>query len=232
MSSSLKPRQRSSANAGASATKPPAATPLAGVVAPLAGLAVRYMPLLALTPYARNARVHTPQQIIKVKASLLKFGWTNPMLIAEGGMLAGHARLRSAIELANEGQAIPRNDDPWQGPTIDLSHLTPIERRTYILTDNRLAEEATWDRELLSLEFVDIGREGVSELEFSGFDPSEIATISHGWQPDWDKIARTEAEMSAMLDVIRVHCPKEHTERALDLIRVALAGIEGIRIDP
>jgi ParB-like chromosome segregation protein Spo0J/ribosomal protein S18 acetylase RimI-like enzyme len=127
-------------------------------------LRVVYRPLRDLVPYTRNARTHTADQVNKIKASLVAFGWTNPMLIAGNDMIAGHARLRAAIALAEQGTAIKRNADPWSGPTIDLSHLDDNERRAYIIADNRLAEDAGWDRDLLQID--------MSELRVSGFDLS------------------------------------------------------------
>jgi hypothetical protein len=144
-----------------------------------AGIAVAYRPLRALAPYARNARTHSPAQVAKLRASLARFGWTNPMLIAGGALIAGHARLQAALAMAEAGEAIAGNADPWAGPTIDLSHLTAAERRAYVIADNRLAEDAGWDAELLRLEMGELALDGF-DLALTGFEPLEIADMLGG----------------------------------------------------
>lgn len=142
-------------------------------------LAIEYRPLAELKPYARNARTHTPAQITKIRESLAKYGWTNPMLIADNGMIAGHARLIAAIQMAEQGQPIRSNEDPWAGPTVDLSHLSGAERKAYILADNRLALDAGWDNELLRLEFTDLKVSGF-DLALTGFDAAQVGDILKG----------------------------------------------------
>lgn len=144
--------------------------------APASSLQVVYLPLRDLRPYARNARKHPKGQLAQIKASLLEFGWTNPMLIADGEMIAGHGRLMAALELANEGKAVPRNPTPDVGPTIDLSHLSPDQRRAYVLADNKIAENAEWDDDLVAAEL-----RGLQEAGFgaavTGFSPAEIKRL-------------------------------------------------------
>lgn len=194
------------------------------------GLTIVYRPLRELVPYVRNARTHTPGQIDKIKASLKKFGWTNPMLIADNGMIAGHARLQSAIALAEAGETIRRNRDPWMGPTVDLSHLDEEERRTYILTDNRTAEDAGWDKELLAVEFNALKASNLIDLGLTGFDATEIQTIMTGWNPDMDRINNTDAAMSDLLALIRVKCPKEQAESVEAAVRAAVMQFEGVTV--
>ena len=139
-------------------------------------LAIAYRPLADLVPYIRNARKHPPGQIAKIKASLVEFGWTNPMLVADHSMIAGHGRLIAALELAAAGIAIPRNRDPSMGPTIDLSALSPAQRRAYVLADNRIAAESTWDDALLKIEMGDLRTEGF-DLNLTGFDLGEVGRM-------------------------------------------------------
>lgn len=136
-------------------------------------LEIKYRPLKALTPYARNARRHPRAQILKLKASLAEFGWANPMLIADDGMIAGHGRLQAAMEMAEAGIPIPGNPDPWEGPTVDLSHLTPPQRRAYILNDNRSAMDGEWDEEMLGIELGALKADGF-DLGLTGFDLPEL----------------------------------------------------------
>jgi hypothetical protein len=194
------------------------------------GIAIVYRPLRELVPYIRNARTHTPAQISKIGASLQTFGWTNPMLIAGDDMIAGHARLQAAMGLAERGESIPRNPDPWTGPTVDLSHLNDGERRAYILTDNRTAEEAGWDKELLAIEFEALKAADMGLLGITAFDPSEISTIMAGWSPEMGQINDTEANLSDMLATIRVKCAKPDFDAVLAAIKEAIKGMEGVSI--
>ncbi|WP_232481068.1 ParB/Srx family N-terminal domain-containing protein [Roseomonas sp. KE2513] len=82
-----------------------------------------------LIPYARNARTHSSAQVAQIAASIREFGFTNPILVdGERGVIAGHGRLLAARQLGMT-----------EVPTLELSHLTPVQRRAYILADNRLA---------------------------------------------------------------------------------------------
>ena len=136
-------------------------------------LEIKYIPLKRLVPYARNARTHSPGQILKLKASLAEYGWTVPMAVAGSKMIAGHGRLQAALEMAAEGVSIPGNIDPQQGPTVDLSHLSPAQQKAYVLADNRLALDAGWDNELLALEMSDLRLEGF-DLALTGFELGEL----------------------------------------------------------
>ncbi|MCK4415116.1 MAG: site-specific DNA-methyltransferase [Candidatus Eisenbacteria sp.] len=120
-------------------------------------------PTEKLRPYERNPRTHTAEQITKIAASLLEFGWTNPILVdAKGGIIAGHGRLLAAQELGMKTV-----------PVIELPHLTEAQKRAYVIADNRLALDAGWDEDLLAeelkaLEDLDFN------LELTGFDLDEL----------------------------------------------------------
>jgi DNA modification methylase len=125
-----------------------------------------YKPALVseLVPYARNARTHSPAQVAQIAASIREFGFTNPILVdGERGVIAGHGRLLAARQL---GMA--------EVPTLELSHLSPAQRRAYVLADNRLALSAGWDEDLLRVELGDLQAEGF-DLALTGFDELEIA---------------------------------------------------------
>src|SRR4030081_234608 len=103
---------------------------------------IEYMPSTAFLPYAQNARTHSKKQIKQIASSIQRFGFCNPVLIDDQNrIIAGHGRLEAAKLL-----------DMDQDPTVRLSHLSETERRAYVLADNRLAERAGWDRELLRIE--------------------------------------------------------------------------------
>lgn len=122
-----------------------------------------HWPIDRLQPYSRNPRTHSPEQITRIAASLLEFGWTNPILVdGDGGVIAGHGRLLAAREL---GMATV--------PVIELPHLTEAQRRAYVIADNRLALDAGWDEELLAQELKALGELDFN-LELTGFDLDEL----------------------------------------------------------
>lgn len=126
-----------------------------------ANLTVIQKPIDKLIPYARNSRTHSDEQVAQVAASIREFGWTNPVLIADDDILAGHARVMAARKLGISSI-----------PCIDLSHLSSAQRRAYVIADNRLAENADWDMEMLVTEFDELIEEGF-DLDFTGFDQDE-----------------------------------------------------------
>jgi hypothetical protein len=166
---------------------------------PAAALQIVYRPLKELEPYARNARRHTARQIGKLRSSLARFGWTNPMLIAGREMIAGHGRLAAALEMAAAGQAVAGNPDPWTGPTVDLSHLSTGDRSAYRLADNRIALDAGWDNELLRLEMADLQAMGV-DLSLTGFANIEIGTILGAATPSSRGLANTGLQYQIVIE--------------------------------
>ena len=120
----------------------------------------------SLTPYARNARTHSPDQVAQIAGSIKEFGFCNPVLIDNGGgIIAGHGRV-----LAAQKMGLP------EVPCIRLGHLTDVQRRAYILADNRLAMNAGWDDEMLSLEIEELDSSGFN-LEILGFTSDELSTM-------------------------------------------------------
>ena len=96
-------------------------------------------PVAELRPHAGNARVHSAEQLEQIKASMLAFGFTNPLLVDEDGVLiAGHGRLEAASALGMV-----------KVPVIVLRHLSAAQKEALRLADNRIAENATWDQALL-----------------------------------------------------------------------------------
>ena len=119
-----------------------------------------------LVPYARNARTHSKEQILQLRASLREFGFVNPILVdADMNIIAGHGRVLAAK--AEGMEAVP---------CVFVEHLTDAQKKAYILADNRLALSAGWDEELLALEFGELKDLGF-DLELTGFDPAEIEKL-------------------------------------------------------
>jgi len=124
---------------------------------------VEHWPLDRLIPYARNARTHSEDQVAQIAASIVEFGWLNPVLIDDAGsVIAGHGRLLAARKLGLEAV-----------PVIRASHLTPAQVRAYRLADNRLAELSGWNEEMLAAELAALRDEDV-DLGLLGFDDVEI----------------------------------------------------------
>jgi ParB-like chromosome segregation protein Spo0J len=97
-----------------------------------ADLAIEYRQVDALIPYARNARTHSEAQVALIAGSIREFGFTNPILVdGANGIIAGHGRVMAARQLGLETV-----------PVIELAHLSDVQRRAYVLADNRLAERA------------------------------------------------------------------------------------------
>ena len=120
-----------------------------------------------LIPYARNSRTHSDDQVAQIAASIKEFGWTNPILVdGEAGIIAGHGRLAAARKLGLK-----------KIPVIELSHLTPTQKKALIIADNKLALNAGWDSDMLALEFEELNIEGF-DLDLLGFDESEINKLN------------------------------------------------------
>lgn len=140
------------------------------------GLKIRYEALANLREYERNANQHPPEQIALIERLLAKFGWTTPMGKASGMLIYGHARRQAALNLRDRGVAIPRNPDPDKGPVVDLSHLSTMDRRAYVIADNESARKAVIDREMLGSELTDMHDEDADyDLTFTGLDEDQIA---------------------------------------------------------
>ncbi len=125
-----------------------------------------YLPLASLSPYARNARTHSPAQITQLVASIKEFGFTNPVLIdAQGGIIAGHGRVLAAQQV---GMVTV--------PCLRLGHLTETQKRAYIIADNKLALNAGWDMELLAQEMAALAADAF-DTGLMGFEDDEIAEL-------------------------------------------------------
>lgn len=119
-----------------------------------------------IKPYSRNARTHSPGQVQQLAQSLEVFGWTNPLLVSEDlDLIAGHGRLEAAKFLELK-----------EIPVRVLTGFTEAERRAYIIADNKLAEEAGWDLELLSVELEELSAEGL-DLDLTGFSEEELDSL-------------------------------------------------------
>lgn len=105
-------------------------------------LNVEYISVDHLIPYAKNARTHSDEQVAQIAGSMTEFGFVNPILIGDdGGIIAGHGRVMAARMLGVK-----------EVPAIRLKHLNEVQRRALIIADNKIAENAGWNDELLRQE--------------------------------------------------------------------------------
>lgn len=140
-------------------------------------LQTRAVDIAALIPYARNSRTHSEEQIAQIAASLVEFGWTNPILTdGANGIIAGHGRLLAARKVAEAGASIPNWPDAAKAPVIELAHLTAAQKRAYIIADNQLAVRAGWDADLLKVELFDLQDDGF-DLSLLGFEDADLAAM-------------------------------------------------------
>lgn len=135
-------------------------------------LVVRQVPVADIKRYDRNPRSHSRAQIEKLKDSVSQFGFVSPILLdRDKSIVAGHARLEAAIGLGYT-----------HVPVVELSHLSPMQAKALRLADNKLAELATWNEEVLALEFKDLLEADLSlnlnfDLSITGFSSAEIDRV-------------------------------------------------------
>src|SRR5437016_9553028 len=119
-----------------------------------------------LRPYPNNARTHSKKQVRQIANSIARFGFCNPILIDDAKQIvAGHGRVEAAKLLGIDAV-----------PTCRLSHLSEADKRAYILADNKLAEKAGWDKELLAIELqglIDLD----FEIELTGFEMPAVDLV-------------------------------------------------------
>lgn len=130
---------------------------------------VELLELAALKPYERNARTHSEDQVKQIVASIREWGWTNPMLVDEKGViLAGHGRRLAALEIGLK-----------KVPCIVARGWTAAQKRAYVLADNRLAEQAGWDKGVLRFELDALMGAGFN-LDLTGFSAVDVRGLLAG----------------------------------------------------
>lgn len=130
---------------------------------------MQLVPLEKLVPYVNNARTHSAEQITKLRSSLREFGFINPVIIdRDYGIIAGHGRVMAAKE-----------ENITEVPCVFVDYLTEAQKKAYILADNRFAQDAGWDEELLRLEIESL--QGADfDVTLTGFEEQEIADLFAG----------------------------------------------------
>lgn len=145
-----------------------------------ASLAIEYLPLADLTPYARNSRTHSPEQVEALAHSIRTFGFNNPVLIdGDGVIVAGHGRVMAASRACLE-----------QVPCIRLAHLSEAQRRAYVIADNKMADMGGWDMATLAGEIEELMMDAAAGLQLAdfGLDDDAFAGLA-GFMPDLEPTA-------------------------------------------
>lgn len=147
----------------------PASMP-SGSASSLPALRIAYLSPQCLRPSANNARTHSKKQLKQIAGSIERFGFVNPVLISDDfEIIAGHGRVEAAKMLGLT-----------EVPTVRLSNLSAAERRAYVITDNRMAELAGWDRDLLATELKGLLELQFDDIELTGFSLGEIDLMLDG----------------------------------------------------
>jgi DNA modification methylase len=129
-------------------------------------LEINYINTDVLIPYVNNSRTHSDKQVTEIASSIKEFGFTNPVLIdKENTIIAGHGRLLASKKLGLK-----------EVPTILLENLTEAQKKAYIIADNKLALNAGWDEELLSIELKELDELGYN-TSLTGFSDDELSDI-------------------------------------------------------
>ena len=161
-----------------------------------------------LIPYEKNAREHSVEQVAQIAASIVEFGFLNPILVdSNDGIVAGHGRLSAAKELALDVV-----------PVVVLDHLTENQKKAYVLVDNKLAENATWNEDLLAEEIIKLNLQDF-DLNILGWSDEELEALQQdGWASDIDDPASDGEHMDAIKARIVVELDAENKDKVIDAI--------------
>ncbi len=168
-------------------------------------------PLDGLKVYDRNARKHSDSDIDALAGWIETYGFTNPILADEKGIVAGHRRRLALLRIYERGGSVrlPNGVVLPRGmvPVIDVSGWTEDQRRRYILIDNTSAANPSWDFETLKLELTDI--QALGSLDDLGFDPKTIGTLFGPIESEEPEAAAEDEPATSEPEEGRIiHCPK------------------------
>lgn len=120
-----------------------------------------------LKPYERNSRIHSVGQIMQIEKSITEFGWTTPILVdEENTIIAGHARYRAAKNLGIK-----------KVPTLLAKGWTDQQKQAFVIADNRISENSSWDMGLLHAELRELAESGF-DIDLTGFDDSMLSNFT------------------------------------------------------
>ena len=162
-----------------------------------------------LIPYEKNAREHSTEQIAQIAASIVEFGFLNPILVdSNDGIVAGHGRLSAAKELALDVV-----------PVVVLDHLTENQKKAYILVDNKLAENATWNEDLLAEEIIKLNLQDF-DLNILGWSDEELKALQEdGWASDIEDLTKDDDEhLDGLQAKITILLDEDDKEKVVDAL--------------
>jgi ParB-like chromosome segregation protein Spo0J len=147
-----------------------------------------------LIPYARNSRTHSDAQVAQIAASIKEWGWTMPVLIDEdGGIIAGHGRVLAARSLGHESV-----------PVVVAKGWSDAKKRAYVIADNKLALNAGWDSDMLSIEIDELKKSNF-EMDLLGFNAEDLEKIISGG--DFDPGTEEDQGKLDQLEPKWIDCP-------------------------
>ncbi|WP_067582375.1 ParB/Srx family N-terminal domain-containing protein [Endozoicomonas ascidiicola] len=157
-----------------------------------------------LIPYVNNSRVHDEEQIIQICSSIKEFGFTNPVLIDEdNGIIAGHGRLMAAKKLNLKTV-----------PCIVLAGLSEAQKKAYVIADNSIALNSSWNMEVLSREVEALQAEDF-DLNLLGFKDDFMVTLFDDPPPEQEQKPNGE-EYTEIFNIL-VECDNEaHQQKIYD----------------
>jgi len=183
-------------------------------------LELTWLPIESVTPYASNPRLMTDSAVVKVAASIKAFGWKQPIVVDEEGVIVvGHTRYAGALRLGLT-----------EVPCVIADDLTPAEAKAYRLADNRTAQETSWDYALLNLELGDIASD--LDLTVTGFDDWELTGLSQtgdgkGGGTGFNPLEDTDIEGGDVTRLRVIVVFEDEVEQAAFFDRLGVESVEG-----
>lgn len=184
-------------------------------------LEIQYFAPSELTPYAKNAAIHSDVQIDEIAGQIAAFGFDQPIVVdANRVIIKGHGRREAAIRLNLE-----------KVPCI-VSTLDEYQAMASRIADNKVALKKTFDNELLSFDLGTLDRQGF-DLKLTGIDEDERKSILDGWNSDLSNVQGVEANLDGITATIKVRCPQSARANLMEYLRqqVADSGFEGVTIE-
>lgn len=180
-------------------------------------LKIAYRPVASLIPAAANPRRHSAAQIGQIAAAIGEFGWTNPILIDEGDeIIAGHGRLEAAKRLAMD-----------EVPVIVVAGLSDAQKRILVIADNKIADNAGWDEDLLQAELEALLAEDV-DVSLTGYSEKEIAELLGEGTITVEEIPTTMVRDRFW---ISIRGPLAQQADTLARMKEALAGLHEVEVE-
>ena len=177
-------------------------------------------PIGRLVPYARNARTHTDDQIDQIAASIVEWGWTTPILVAEDGLIiAGHGRVLAAQKLGIT-----------EVPVMVAAGWSEAQKQAYTIADNQLTLNSDWDRDLLRIEIGDLVSAEFN-LDLVGLDGDELSGIVGDGDEKEIKVQQVKTGLVTDRFWISIRGPLAEQASALHKLRGLMAELKDVEVE-